>query len=32
MDSGNLSEDQKKVISAAASQAAEPDVAEGTKA
>jgi small-conductance mechanosensitive channel len=31
MDSGNLSEDQKKVISAAASQAAEPDVAEGAK-
>jgi len=30
-DPGNLSEDQKKVISAAASQAAEPDVAEGTK-
>jgi small-conductance mechanosensitive channel len=32
MDPGSLSEDQKKVISAAASQAAEPDVAEGTKA
>ena len=31
MDSDNLSEDQKKVISAAASQAAEPDVAEGAK-
>ncbi|MFA9421337.1 MAG: mechanosensitive ion channel family protein [Gammaproteobacteria bacterium] len=31
MDPGNLTEDQKKVVSAAASQAAEPDVVEGSK-